>query len=183
MSTPAQDPQSSQQAEETKAQKPSDKEFNFAQLRKKQEQTEIELMREREERARLVSEFEALKAQREQDKSAQSDDDDDSDDNEPYIDKKALKRHLKKMEKSYEEKMIKTAQQIAAQTVEQERKNNESFRLKTLYPDFNEILNEQNIQKFTEKHPELAEKILNELSIFQVYRSEICTFEQNNLFF
>jgi len=144
------------QDEENKA---SDKEFNFAQLRKKQEQTEYELVREREERGRLVADFEALKAQRQQDKQPE-DEDEDSDNDEPYIDKKALKRHLKKMEKQNKEDIKTTAEQIAKKAIAEERRRNDAFRLKTLYPDFNEVLSEASAQRLTERFPDLADKIL-----------------------
>jgi len=135
--------------------KPNDKEYNFAQLRKKQEQTEYELIKEREERARLSEQVEALKSQKPQ---ANSDDDDDS--SEPYVDHKKLKKEIRKLKEENETIITKKAEEIANRMFEQERKNNEGYRLKTMYPDFNEVLTEQNAQKLSERYPELADKIL-----------------------
>lgn len=137
--------------------KPNDKEYNFAQLRKKAEQTEYELGREREERAKLSEQVEALKAQNSQ--TTVQDDDDDGD-NEPYIDKKTLKKHIRKLKEENETIITKKAEEIANRMLEQERRNNEVYRLKTMYPDFYDVLNEQTAQKLSEKHPELADKIL-----------------------
>lgn len=151
-------PQSNQEPILNQEQKTNDKEYNFAQLRKKAEQVEFELTREREERARLVTEIEALKAQRQGDRSEE--DEDDLDSNEPYIDKKTLKRYFRKEKENSKKEIQQTAEQIARRAIEEERKNNEVYRIKTMYPDFNEVLNEQTAQKLSEKHPELADKIL-----------------------
>ena len=135
--------------------KSNDKEYNFAQLRKKQEQTEYELNREREERARLAEQIETLKNQK-----PKIDDEDDDNDAEPYIDKKTLKKHIRKLKEENETIITQKAEEIANKVLEQERKNNEVYRLKTMYPDFNEVLNEQSAQKLSERYPELADKIL-----------------------
>lgn len=135
--------------------KSNDKEYNFAQLRKKQEQTEYELNKEREERARLTEQVETLKSQK-----SKTDDDDDDNDAEPYIDKKTLKKHIRKLKEENETIITQKAEEIANRVLEQERKNNEVYRLKSMYPDFNEVLNEQTAQKLSERHPELADKIL-----------------------
>lgn len=137
--------------------KTSNKEHNFAQLRKSKEQAEYERDSERQARQRLETEIASLKNSK---PAIPEGEDDDFDDSEPYIDKKALKKHLSKMEKRNDEKINQRAEEISRKAIEDERRRNQDFRLKAEYPDFNEILTEDNAQKLLEKKPELAQKIL-----------------------
>lgn len=127
-------------------QKSNDKEYNFAQLRKQLEQ---------ERQARMQTEQRLSQIEQERQQPTRQDDSDD-DDNEPYIDQKKLKKVLGK-EKDELRKEFKTAVRQEAQAlIEQERQT--SFLRQNA--DFNQILTPELIQKFAEKHPEIAEPML-----------------------
>lgn len=149
MSVPAeqQKPTQEQPTEQTKQ---SDKEYNFAQLRKQVEQ---------ERAARLQAEEKAnqLMAQHAQKQHA---DDDDGDD-EPYIDKKRLKKELGKV---VQQTSTDTDQKInnAVQKALAEERRNAWMKNN---PDFYEVMN--HAQKFAEKDPELAETILEMPDTFE----------------
>ena len=143
MSVPDQNSQAQPTAE---AQKTNDKEYNFAQLRKQLEQ---------ERQARLQYEQRLAQIEEERQKPKQVDDSDD-DDSEPYVDQKKLKKTLAR-EKDELRKEFKTAVRQEAQAlIEQER---QAGFLRS-NPDFQQILTPDLIQKFAEKHPEIAEPML-----------------------
>lgn len=126
----------------------SDKEINFERLRKQLEQ---------EKQARQLAEQKAT--QLEQEKSSirkpyKDDDDDDSD--EPYVDHKSLNKKLSKFEQDFEKKVDQLAEQKARALLEQDKQSNYIKQ----NPDFQEVLNAENIQKFAEKHPAIAERML-----------------------
>lgn len=125
------------------AEQPKTPEYNFAQIRKQLEQ---------EKAGRLAAE-ERL-AQQEQKKTQVRDEDDYSD--EPYVDERRLNKKLAKFEETFDKKVDQRAEAIARSMVEQERQS--SF-LKA-NPDFNQILSPELLQKFVEKHPEMAEPML-----------------------
>lgn len=87
--------------------------------------------------------------------AAQSNDNDD-DDSEPYVDKKTLKKTLSKWEQNLDQRIDKKAEEKAKSMVEQERQT--SFLKQN--SDFHQILTPDLIQKFVEKHPEIAEPML-----------------------
>lgn len=127
--------------------KSNDKEFNFAQLRKQLDQ-------ERAEKIQLqnrVSQIEKL-----QEQSRGGVDEDDAPSDEPYVDERRLNKKLAKFEERFDKKVDEKAEQKARQLLEQER---QSVFLKK-NPDFNEILQEDLIQKFADKYPEIAEPML-----------------------
>lgn len=135
-------PEQNSQAQPTQ----SDKEYNFAQLRKQVEQ---------EKQARLQAEQRLAQIEEERARPRQEDVNDD-DDNEPYVDKKTLKKQLMSWEKNLEQKFDKRAEEKARGLVEQERQSNYLENNK----DFNEILKPELIQKFAETHPGLAKAML-----------------------
>ena len=151
---PVADNQTNATSEETKA---SSKEYNFAQLRKAREQAEYGLEQERQQRLKAEAELETLRKSR---ASIPEGEDDDFDDSEPYIDKKSLKKHLKRAKQENRQEIVQDVEQRVQKAVEEERKRNEELRMKFEYPDFNEILNEENAQKLMDKRPQLAQKIL-----------------------
>lgn len=126
--------------------KPNDKEYNFAQVRKQLEQ---------ERQGRLQAEQRAAQLEEEHSRKTRVSDDSDDDDNEPYVDKKTLKKTFSKWEQTLDQKIDKKAEEKARLMVEQERQNN--FLKQN--PDFNQILSPELIQKFAEKHPEMAEPL------------------------
>jgi hypothetical protein len=136
------------QAQAATETKQTDKDYNFAQLRK-------QLETERTERQRAEQRMAQLEQERLQAQSNKADVDDDDND-EPYVDKKALKRQFDKFSQNIDQKIDKKAEEKARAMVEQERQN---YFLKA-NPDFSQILNPDLIQKFAEKHPEIAEPML-----------------------
>lgn len=146
--------ENSPQSEEAKQ---SNKEYNFAQLRKAREQADIEKEQERQARMRLEQELDNLKRSR---SSIPEGEDDIDDDSEPYIDKKSLKKHLKRSKLETAREITQDIEQKVQNAVAEERKRNDELRMKLEYPDFNEVLNEETAQKLMEKRPQLAQKIL-----------------------
>jgi hypothetical protein len=140
MSLPA---ENSQAQTETKQ---NDKEYNFAQLRKQLEQ-------EKQARSAVEQRLEAME-QGLQVRKQEYDDDGDSDD--PYINRKTLKKELSKWGSDLDKKIDKKAEEKARVLVEQERQNN--FLRQNA--DFHNILTPDLIQKFAEQHPEIAEPML-----------------------
>lgn len=136
-------PEQNSQAQPIQA---SDKEYNFAQLRKQLEQ---------EKQARLQSDQRLAQIEEERARPRQEDvNDDDSD--EPYVDKKTLNKKLMSWEKALESKFDKKAEEKARELVEQER---QSLYLEN-NKDFNDVLKPELIQKFAEAHPGLAKAML-----------------------
>lgn len=131
-------------------QKPSDKEYNFAQLRKQVEQ---------ERAARLQAEEKANQLMQ-QHAQKQSGDDDDHDD-EPYIDKRRLKKELVKVVQQTSSDTDTKINNAVQKALSEERRN---MWLKN-NADFYEVMN--HAQKFAEKDPELAETILEMPDTFE----------------
>lgn len=124
----------------------SDKEINFARVRKQLEE---------EKTARLAAEQKAAEYERLiQERRQQKEDDEDSSD-EPYVDHKRLERKFSRFEKSMEQKIDQKAEEKAMRIFE-EHKKNEWMRAN---PDFYEVMG--HAQKFADKDPELAEAILS----------------------
>lgn len=145
MSASPQDNQTTVQPSAENAPKSNDKEYNFAQIRQ-------QLERERAEKIALTEELEKIK------KVAQErlapNDEDDSDDDEPYVDKKRLKKELVKVVQKTSSDTDSKIQSAVNRALAEERqkqwlKNN---------PDFYEVM--QHAQVFADKDPELAETIL-----------------------
>lgn len=129
----------------------NDAEFNFAQLRKKLEREQQARLQAEERLGRLEQERQAFDASR---KSRQDDDDAPSD--EPYVDEKRLDRKLAKFEERFEKKVDAKAEEKARSMIQAERQTN--FLKQNA--DFSSILNEEMLQKFVEKYPDIAEPML-----------------------
>lgn len=136
-----------QEQNPTQDQKSNDKEVNFSMFRKQFGQ-----QLEQEKQARLAAEEKV--ALLEQQRSNSHDDNDD--DNEPYVDKKALRKEFSRFSQDLDKRIEKKAEEKARALVEQER---QSAFLKQ-NSDFNQILTPELIAKFAEKHPEVAEQML-----------------------
>jgi hypothetical protein len=144
-------PQESQKPiEQPQDQKQSDKEYNFAQLRKQVDQ---------ERAARLQAEEKANQLMQ-QHAQKQHVDDDDGDD-EPYIDKKRLKKELVKVVQQTGADTENKINNAVQKALAEERRN---MWMKS-NPDFYEIMG--HAQKFAEKDPELAETILEMPDTFE----------------
>lgn len=126
---------------------PSDKELNF---RKQEEMFKRQL--EQERAARLAAEEKV--AQLAQQHISKQHDDDDDDDNEPYIDKKRLKKELSKVGKQVSNDTDTKIQNAVQSALAAERQN----QWMKQNPDFYEVMN--HAQTFADKDPELAETIL-----------------------
>ena len=120
-------------------------EVNFAKLRKKLEATE----KEREELRAHSLQLEKEKEDLLKSKSRPLEDDDDD---EPYVDKRKLKKELSRYGEEFERKVEDKVQRA----LEQERKNT---YLKE-NSDFDQVMAPESLQKFVEAHPSLAEAIL-----------------------
>lgn len=81
---------------------------------------------------------------------------DDDDDSEPYVDKRKLKKTLTKFG---EETKQQTRQEIQA-AVEEALQNERRSNYLRENNDFNEVMNEDTLARFSTKHPRLAENIL-----------------------
>jgi len=130
-------------------QAPSDKELNF---RKQEEMFKRQLEQERQ--ARIAAEEKVSQYAQERLKGQNAVDDEDDGDDEPYIDKKRLRRELGKVVKqttTETDNKIQSAVQnaLSAERQTQWLKNN---------PDFYDVMN--HAQAFADRDPELAETIL-----------------------
>ncbi len=152
--------QSAENQTQESSTKSKDKELNFAALRRQKEQAEHELQQERDRRTALEAQIEANKAQAISTQHPSQDDEDDLDDNEPYVDKKSLKRHLRKFERINDEKITRKAEEIAQKLLADERKAYQEIRLKSEMPDFEHVVTEESAQRLSEKYPDLAKRIL-----------------------
>jgi hypothetical protein len=131
----------------------NDKEYNFAQIRKQLEQ-------ERLEKAQIRQELDEVKKIA-QDRMYRPPAEDDDSDDEPYIDKKTLKKHLVKFDQSVKTNTEEVVNNAVQKALSEERKNN---WLKA-NPDFYETMS--HAQSFADRDPELAETILSMPDTFE----------------
>lgn len=121
-------------------------EQNLANMRKMMEQEKQARLRAEDEIAKLKQQYSSPKA---------SDDDDDSSD-EPYVDHRVFKKKMNNLKQEMESTIDRRAEEKARSLFEQERQGDYVKR----NPDFQNILTGENIQKFAEKHPAIAERML-----------------------
>ncbi len=141
------DPNTQLQSQEA----PKTAEYNFAQMRKKLED---------EQRARQAAEERIAQMEQEKQQKFKASlpyKDDEDDDSEPYVDHKKLNKKFAQFEQSFEKKVDAMAETKARTMIEQERQT--SFLKQN--PDFQSVLSAETIQKFAEKHPEIAEQMLD----------------------
>ncbi len=137
--------ENSSQAEQEKVK--AEKAHNFDQMRKQLEQ---------EKHARQQAEERAAQAEKMAQARSKSNDDDDSYD-EPYVDQKYFKRQMSKFTQDIEQKIDQKAEVKARELLNEERRNNYLKQNN----DFQEVMKADNVQKFAEKYPGIAEGILN----------------------
>lgn len=114
---------------------------------------------EQERLARQQAEERATAAEataQERTRKSSTNDSDDEEDDEPYVDRRKLHKELHKFQKNMEQTIDQKAEAKASALIEQERRSN---YLKE-NGDFNQVMNEDTIEKFAQKHPRLAENIL-----------------------
>lgn len=126
------------------AQKTTDKEFNFEKLRKQLDQ-------ERQEKVKMQERLEALERAQ---KAPKVEEDDESD--EPYIDQKTFTKKLSKFGAEHEQRIDKLAEEKVRVLLEAE-KQQEYVRRNA---DFNQVLSQENIQRFAAEQPAMAERML-----------------------
>lgn len=122
--------------------KQSDKEHNFRQMEQKY-QRELaqerarnqEMERQLQEKAKVVV--------------------DDDEDDEPYVAPKKLEKKLAKFEEKTSKKTSEEIKQAVSMALQEERNNN----WLNSNSDFDEIMSEQNVQKFIQNHKSLADSI------------------------
>lgn len=135
------------------AQKPNDKEYNFAQIRQ-------QLEKEKQEKLQMREEIEKLKKIAQEKLSSHDDDDDD----EPYIDKKKLKRELSKVVEQTNTETDSKIQSIVNRALAEERQKHWLQG----NPDFQEVM--QHAQKLQDTDPELADIILSMPESFERHK-------------
>jgi len=129
----------------------SDKEINFERVRKQLEQERAARL-QAEERAKQLEQERLSQAR----KPYKEDDEEEEYTDEPYVDHKVLNKKLAKFEHNFEKKVDQLAEQKARELLEQEKQHNYIKQ----NPDFQNVLNQENIQKFAEQHPAIAERML-----------------------
>jgi len=144
------------QTNEVQEQKPNDKEFNFRQIEKRlqEERTEKENLKQVTEQ--LARELEELKRN-----NHRKVEEDDEVDDEPYIDRKKLKKEQAKFGQQMKQETQTQIHQAVQKALQEERKQN---WLKQT-PDFYEVL--QHAEKLAQRDPELAETILEMPNTFE----------------
>lgn len=125
------------------------KELNFERLRK-------QLENEKAEKQQMQARLAELERSAQQTKNIPQSHDEDDDPSEPYVDHKSLTKKFSKWEQQLEQKFEKRAEEKARLIVEQDR---QAGYIKA-NPDFQEILTQENIEKFAQKHPSIAERML-----------------------
>lgn len=128
----------------------NEKEINFRAMQAKYER-ELEA----ERRARQQAEEKAASLERSRHTAPKEEEEDDSDD-QPYVDKRVLSKTLNKFAQGFEQKIEKKAEEKARAMLQEERQLNYMRQ----NPDFHSVMSSDNIQKFAEKYPSIAENIL-----------------------
>lgn len=139
-------------------QKESNAERNFAKLRQKADKAEQMADQERNERLKLQEEVERLRGQR----VTEFSDDEEDDSSDPYVDKRKLKKLFTKWEAKNDEKIVRTAQEIARQVLNEDRQRNFMTQLKSEHRDFDEVVNDDTIEKLKAGSPRMAAMLAGE---------------------
>lgn len=110
-----------------------------------------------EERSARISLEQKMQEHMERFKAPQKSQDDDYSSGDPYIDEKRLDRKLSAFAENFGKQVNQQAEEKAAMMIEKERQGN----FLRANPDFAQILNDETLlQKFVQKHPEIAEPLL-----------------------
>lgn len=125
-------------------------------LSKQRQMYERQLEQERIARQQAEERANAAEAASKERNRSTANDADDEDDGEPYVDRRKLNKELHKFQANMEKTIDQKAEAKASALIEQERRSN---YLKE-NSDFNQVMNEDIVEKFAAKHPRLAENIL-----------------------
>lgn len=124
-------------------------------LVKQRQMYERKLEQERQERIKMAQELEQIKqAMQEREKISPVNESDEDD--QPYVDNRKLGKTLDRFGKEQREFTKEEIRRGVAEALENERRSQYLKENK----DFDKIMSEDNINKFAETHPELAENIL-----------------------
>lgn len=138
--------------------KQNDKEYNFARLRQEKERAIATAEQAIADRQRLEAEVEKIRGQQSKMQVSELDDEDGVDD-EPYINRKGLKRVLSKLDQSIESKIDERAQAIAKKILDEERQRNFVFQLKSEYRDFGDVVTAETLERLDKTNPRMAATI------------------------
>ncbi len=132
--------------------KENDAEINLSRMRKKYERELQEEALARQKAEARAAELEAAMRN-----SKPSDEEEEEDDEfDPYIDKKKFKKTLNKFSEITEKKTHTQIQRAVNEALENERRQN----YLSAHSDFNNVLTDDNAEKFAQRFPKLAETIL-----------------------
>lgn len=135
--------------------KQNDKEFNFARLRQEKERAIAAAEEAISQKQRLEQEIEKIRGQQQKMRAPEFEDEDEADD-EPYVNKKGLKRVLSKLDQNIESKIDERAQAIARKILDEERQKNFVFQLKSEYRDFSDVVTADSLEKLDKANPRMA---------------------------
>lgn len=110
-----------------------------------------------EEKAARIRLENQLQEHAERFKAPAKSEDDDYRSDEPYVDRRSLKKELSQFAQDFKKEASKEAQEYANKMIEQERQQN----FVRSNPDFMQVMNDDTmLQKFVEKYPDMAEPLL-----------------------
>jgi hypothetical protein len=135
--------------------KQNDKEYNFARLRQEKERAIAAAEQAYAEKARLEAEIEKIRLQASKVRAPEFEENEDDDD-EPYVNRKGLKKVLSKFDQNIESKIDERAQAIAKRILEEERQKNFVFQLKSEYRDFSDVVTADTLEKLQTTNPKMA---------------------------
>lgn len=133
----------------------NDKELNFARLRQEKERALAAAEHAMAEKERLQAEIDRIKAQSSKMRAPEFEEEDEVDD-EPYINRKGLKRVLSKLDQSIESRIDERIAAATKKALEEERQRNFVFQLKSEYRDFNDVVTAETLEKLQATNPRMA---------------------------
>lgn len=144
----------SAQLQETQNTAPTEKtpQQSFAEMR----QIIDETRKEKAQMQQKIAKLEEMAEKASERKAAPAPVVDDEETNDPYVDNRTLNRKLQRMQEDFEKKMDQKAEEKAKTMIAGERRD-AYLRQNS---DFRKIMESDLVQKFAEKHPEVAESIL-----------------------
>lgn len=136
--------------------KESEKEYNFRIMRERVEAAE----RRAAELERLVAAN--LNQNQQSTKLEVVEDEDDIPEDDSYIEHKSFKKYYKKQKDELRQvkKMLKEASQYTVQA-------NAEWRLRSRYPDFDQVVNADNIRKLSEQKPSIYKSLMSHSDLYE----------------
>lgn len=131
----------------------SDKEYNFRRLEAAKEEAKERAMKAEMENSLLKQRLEMLEQRlepKEQDPLEGVED---------YVDPARHKASLYQLEKRLEKRLKKEAEEAAERKLQEQAKQNHMVRLRSEYPDYDQIMNEKNVMHFEQTNPEFLQSM------------------------